>query len=366
LSKGYLAGKTPAQELALRSECFYPGRDITLLCGQRAVCVERVARRVVLASGEVLSYTHLVLATGARARQLRVEGAGLDNILPLRSHADAQAIHERLQAAHRVVVVGAGFIGLEVAVVARAMGREVHVIEFADRALKRSVSKEVADFLVEAQAKRGVAFSFSTGVASLLGENGKVVAVATSAGATIPADLVVVGVGVEPNVELAGNAGLQVDDGILVDAQLLTSDPAISAIGDCARFPAAFSPTPVRLESVQNAVDQARFVAARLAEKSAPDARYDKLPWFWSDQGEYRLQIAGVCATDDDAVLRGDVSQGKFSVLRFRGERLTAVESINNAADHMAARKLLTEAAIVSRSLAANASLKLSAAVCPA
>jgi 3-phenylpropionate/trans-cinnamate dioxygenase ferredoxin reductase subunit len=365
LSKGFLAGKTLAQELALRAESFYPQRDIALLCARRAVYIDRAAHRVVLESGQALRYAHLVLATGARARALRVPGAELDNVLPLRSHADARAIHARLRTARRVVVAGAGFIGLEVAVVARAMGCEVHVIEFADRALKRAVSREVGDFLVEAQASRGVTFSFSTGVASLAGDDGKVAAVATSTGTTVPADLVVVGVGVEPNVELAGDAGLQVDDGIVVDARLLTSDPAVSAIGDCARFPAAFSAAPVRLESVQNAVDQARFVAARLAGKSSPDARYDRLPWFWSDQGEYRLQIAGVCSADDDVVVRGDASQGRFSVLRFRGGRLTAVESINSAADHMAARKLLTEGTVLSRALAADASRKLAAAARP-
>jgi 3-phenylpropionate/trans-cinnamate dioxygenase ferredoxin reductase subunit len=166
-------------------------------------------------------------------------------------------------------------------------------------------------------------------------------------------------VGVEPNVELARDAGLAVNDGIVVNAELLTSDPAISAIGDCARFPADYCTAPVRLESVQNAVDQARCVAARLAGKAAPDARYNKLPWFWSDQGEYRLQIAGVSAAEDEAVVRGDIAQGRFSILRFRGERLTAVESINSAADHMAARKLLTEGASVSRSQATDISLKL-------
>lgn len=365
LSKGFLAGKTPAQELALRPESFYPGRDIALLSAQRVVHIDRVARRVALAGGRELPYGHLVLATGTRPRLLPVPGAELDNVVPLRSCADAQAIHAQLQTARHVVVIGAGFIGLEVAVVARAMGREVHVIEFADRALKRAVSKEVGGFLVEAQAQRGVVFSFSTGVASLAGDGGKVAAVVTHTGRAIPADLVVIGVGVEPNIELARGAGLAVDDGIVVNAQLLTSDPAISAIGDCARFPADYSPVPVRLESVQNAVDQARCVSARLAGKSAPDTRYDKLPWFWSDQGEYRLQIAGVSAADDDAVVRGDMSQGKFSVLRFRGERLTAVESINSAADHMAARKLLAEGTSVSRSQAADVSQKLAAVARP-
>ncbi|MBQ0918832.1 FAD-dependent oxidoreductase [Hydrogenophaga aromaticivorans] len=359
LSKGFLGGKTQEYELELRPESFYPGRGITLISAQRALRINRAERRVALADGRELSYRHLVLATGTRPRLLTVPGAELDNVLPLRSRADAQSIHAQLKTARRVVVVGAGFIGLEVAVIAQAMGCEVHVIEFADRALKRAVSKEVAEFLVKVQMQRGVTFSFSTGVASLAGDGTKVTAVVTDTGRTVPADLVVVGVGVEPNVELARDAGLAVNDGIVVNAELLTSDPAISAIGDCARFPADYCTAPVRLESVQNAVDQARCVAARLAGKAAPDARYNKLPWFWSDQGEYRLQIAGVSAAEDEAVVRGDIAQGRFSILRFRGERLTAVESINSAADHMAARKLLTEGASVSRSQATDISLKL-------
>lgn len=363
LSKGYLSGKTPTQELALRSEGFYTSRSISLLCGQRGQRIDRATNQLVLESGRTLGYEHLVLATGARPRPLVVPGIELENVMPLRSHADARAIRDRLQTARSVVVVGAGFIGLEVAVVANAMGRDVHVIEFADRALKRAVSSEVGGFLAEAQVRRGVRFSFSTGVSSLIGDKGRVTAVLTSAGTTIAADLVVVGVGVQPNVELASEAGLTVDEGIVVDAQLRTSDPLISAIGDCARFPANFCSNLVRLESVQNAVDQARFVAMRLTKKIAADLKYDKLPWFWSDQGEYRLQIAGVCSTDDEVVIRGDISKGKFSILRFRGESLTAVESVNSAADHMAARKLLAEGASISRSLAADATQKLSAIV---
>ncbi len=365
LSKGFLAGKTATQQLELRPEAFFPSRDIALLSSERVARIDRQARRVTLDSGRGLDYAQLVLAVGARARLLRIPGADLGHVFALRTRSDAQAIHAQLQQAQRVVVIGAGFIGLEVAVVARAMGRQVHVIEFADRALKRAASREVAGFLANALVQSGVTFSFSTCVVSLEGDNGKVGAVVTSMGQAIPADLVIVGVGVEPNIELARDAGLAVDDGIVVDAELLTSDPSISAIGDCARFPADFCRTSVRLESIQNAVDQARCVAARLAGKSALNAKYSKVPWFWSDQGAHRLQIAGVGGADDDAVVRGDMSQGKFSVLRFCDERLTAVESVNSAADHMAARKLIAEGSLISRSQAADASLTLSSLAHP-
>lgn len=358
LSKGFLAGKTQAQQIELRPGAFYAEQGIAVLAPERVTGVDRAARRVGLASGATLAYEHLVLATGARARIPAVPGANLQGILPLRSRADAQALLARLPQAPRLVVVGGGFIGLEVAVIGKAMGLDVRVIEFAERVLKRCVSAAVAGYLADAQASRGVQFSFETGVTAFTGSEGRVTGVQTSRGERFEADLVVVGVGVEPNVELARAAGLPVQDGIVVDAHLLTTDPAISAIGDCARYPAAWCAAPVRLESVQNAVDQARCVAARLAGKPEP---YAKVPWFWSDQGDNRLQIAGVAEAGDSAVLRGEPASGTFSVFRFRGGRLAAVESINSAGDHMAARKLLAAATPITPEQAADSGLKLAA-----
>jgi 3-phenylpropionate/trans-cinnamate dioxygenase ferredoxin reductase subunit len=302
------------------------------------------------------------LATGARARIPTVPGTDLPGILPLRSRSDAEAIQDLLPRVRRLVVVGGGFIGLEVAAMGADMGLDVRVIEFADRVLKRCVSAEVSAYLASAQARRGVQFSFDTGVAAFTGSEGRVTHVQTSRSDDFEADLVVVGVGVEPNVELAREAGLPVHDGIVVDAHLRTADPAISAIGDCARYPAAWSAAPVRLESVQNAVDQARCVAARLAGRGEP---YAKVPWFWSDQGDNRLQIAGVAEAGDSAVLRGDPASGKFSVFRFRAGRLTAVESINSAADHMATRKFLAAGTPVTPGQVADTSLKLTTLLAP-
>lgn len=356
LSKGFLLGKTTAQQLELRPAAFYAERGIELLAGERVTAIDRAARKVRLASGAVRAYGHLVLATGSRPRMPRIPGIDLAGVQALRTGADARGLLQRLGAARRLVVVGAGFIGLEVAVVARELGLEVDVLEFAERAMLRSVSEAVAAYLTGALVKRGVRFHFSTGAEAFGGEHGQVRTVLTNRGETLAADLVVVGAGVEPDDLLAREAGLRVQGGIVVDATLLTSDPAISAIGDCARFPAPYCEQPQRLESVQNAVDQARCVAARLAGRSAP---YDKVPWFWSDQGENRLQIAGVAEAADEAVLRGDVAGGKFSVLRLRGGRLAAVESINSAADHMAARKLLAARVTLTREQAADTSFKL-------
>lgn len=356
LSKGFLAGKTPAQQIELRPGGFYAERGIAVLAPERVTGLDRASRRIGLASGATLAYEHLVLATGARARVPPVPGADLQGVVSLRSRADAEVMLGLLSQARRLVVVGGGFIGLEVAVIGNAMGLDVRVIEFAERVLKRCVSADVAGYLADAQARRGVQFSFETGVTAFTGSDGRVTSVQTRRGDRFEADLVVVGVGVEPNVELARAADLPVQDGIVVDAHLLTTDPAISAIGDCARYPAAWSAAPVRLESVQNAVDQARCVAARLAGKPEP---YAKVPWFWSDQGDNRLQIAGVAEAGDSAVLRGDPASGKFSVFRFRSGRLSAVESINSTADHMAARKLLAAAAPITPNHAADASVKL-------
>lgn len=358
LSKGYLTGKTLAPQLELRPATFYTERNIELLAGERATAIERDTRRVRLASGAVRKYEHLVLATGARPRLPNVPGADLAGVQVLRTAADAQLLQQQLGAARRVVVVGAGFIGLEVAVVARDLGLEVDVLEFADRAMLRAVSAVTAQFFTDALARRGVRFHFGTAAEAFLGEGGRVRAVQTRGGASFVADLVVVGMGVDADDALARDAGLAVQGGIVVDDQLRTSDAAISAIGDCARFPADYCAAPVRLESVQNAVDQARCVAARLAGKPAS---YRKVPWFWSDQGENRLQIAGVAEAGDLAVVRGAIATGKFSVLRLREGRLTAVESVNSAADHMAARKLLAADIQLTPEQAADASVKLAA-----
>ena len=340
LSKGYLTGEVGADRLLLRREAFYVDRRIDLLAGERAVAIDRPGRRVRLASGGALAYDHLVLATGARDRPLPVPGAELDGVLRLRTRAEAELLRQRLAGGVRdAVVVGAGFIGLEFASVAAKLGARVHVIEMTRRPMARAVSPDVSAFFHAAHAGAGAGILFGATVARLVGADGRVAGVETGDGLRIPADLVVVGIGVVPNTELAAGAGLAVDDGIVVDEHLLTADPAISAVGDCAAYPSRFAAGRVRLESVQNAVDQARCVAARLAGR--PPAPYAAVPWFWSDQGKLRLQIVGLTAGHDVAVVRGDVEGGAFSVFCFRGRRLVGIESVNRPADHMAGRRLL-------------------------
>ena len=338
LSKAYLLGKMAEEGLRLRSEAFYARNAIDLLAGERVAAIDRAARRVRLANGKELGFDHLVLATGARNRPLPVRGADLDGVLYLRTLAEARDLKARIAGAREVVVVGAGFIGLEFAAVARQLGKEVHVVEATQRPMGRAVSAQMSWFFTERHMGWGAKLLLGAGVARILGQGGRVVAVEATDGQRLPADLVVVGIGVLPNAELAAEAGLAVQDGIVVDANLLTADPAISAIGDCARYPSRFAGAPARLESVQNAADQGRCVAARIAGRPAA---YDAVPWFWSDQGDLKLQIVGLTMGHDATALRGDPASGRFSVFCFRGGRLVGIESVNRPADHMAGRRLL-------------------------
>ena len=364
LSKAHLKAGAEDAQVHFRPDAFFAERAIELRAPERAAAIERAQHQVHLASGESLHYDHLVLATGTRPRRPAWPGIGLHGVLLLRTLEDARRVRAALEPAERIVVVGAGFIGLEVAATARAAGKHVTVIEFADRPLKRALSREMAAHLQRMHESRGVEFMMQTSVARIEGEGANVEAVVTERGQRIPADLVLIGIGVHPNTEIAQAAGLLVDDGIVVDSHLLTSDPSISAIGDCARYPSPHhSGGAVRLESVQNSVDHGRAVAARLAGKPAP---YDKLPWFWSDQGDLRVQMCGLAQETDDAVLRGSPEAGKFSVLRYRGDRLTAVETVNHPADHMAIRKVLAAGVSPSREQAADPAFKLNTLVAPA
>lgn len=360
LSKAYLTGKADADGVRLRPKHFFGEHRIELRAGARAAAIDRAGRRLVLASGERLAYDHLVLATGARNRALPVPGAGFDGVVQLRSLAEAEALRRRLDGdgrhgARRAVVVGGGFIGLEFAAVAAGHGLDVTVVEAAGRAMSRAVSAPVSAHFQAAHEGRGVRFLLGAAVVEILGAGGRVAGVATADGRHLPADLVLVGIGVIPNAELAAEAGLTAANGVAVDEHLLTRDPAISAIGDCAAFPCrhAADGATTRLESVQNAVDQARCVAARLAGRPAS---YASLPWFWSEQGPLKLQIAGLTAPNDRAVTRGDPAQGGsgFSVFRFRGAALVGVESVNRPLDHILARKLLAAGADLTPEQAAD------------
>jgi NADPH-dependent 2,4-dienoyl-CoA reductase/sulfur reductase-like enzyme len=337
LSKAYLMGKTTAEALTFRPEKFFADNRIELIAQTRVTAIDRTNKRVALSSGGALDYDHLVLAFGAHNRTLPIPGADLDGVFGLRTLADADAIGAMLADAHEIVVAGAGFIGLEFAAVASALGKSVHVLELADRTMARAISPAMSQLFADAHALWGVKIDFGQGLARIDGDGRRVTGVDTTDGRKRPADIVVFGIGVLPTVAVAAEAGLDIDNGIKVDAMLVTSDPTISAIGDCAAFPSPFADSYIRLESVQNAADQGRAVAARLMGKAAP---YSAVPWFWSDQRDLKLQIAGLSIGADRTVVVGNPEERRMSVLCFKRDKLIAVESVNRGSDHVAARKI--------------------------
>ena len=337
LSKAYLKGDGRADSLMFRPDKFYRDQNIELIA-DRAVSIDRGARRLLLASGTSRDYGHLVLATGARNRLLDIPNANLANVRYLRILDESEALRKQIASGQRVVVIGAGFIGLEFAATARIKGLEVDVAELASRVMGRAVTAEISDYFQERHTAAGIRIHLGVQATSIEADGTKVTGVSLSDGRHLPADLVVVGVGVLPNVELAAEAGLPVASGIIVDEQLLTSDPNISAIGDCALFASPRFGGSLRLESVQNATDHARCVAARLTG----DAKtYDGLPWFWSDQADDKLQIAGLTTGYDRVVVRGDRAQRSFSAFCYKAGQLVGIESVNRAADHVFGRKIL-------------------------
>lgn len=336
LSKTFL--KSPAEGLQLhRAESWFDEAGITLHRADPAVAIDRVGRRVTLRSGRQLPYGHLVLATGTRARHLPHLPAGLSNVAVLRTAADAVRFRERLPAMTRLTVVGGGFIGLEVAATARALGKEVEVLESAPRLLMRSVSPELAGHVLQTHRDSGIVLRLGVAVGTFEVEGDRLRAL-TVDGERLPVDTLLLGIGALAEHTLATQAGLPCDNGIVVDAQMRTSDPHILAIGDCTNFPEPTSGRRLRLESVQNANDQAKTALATLT--GAP-LDHQALPWFWSEQGSLRLQMAGLMPADGLRHRRPGASAASFSLLHYAGERLVCVESVNAPLDHMAARKLL-------------------------
>ncbi|MGY8661907.1 FAD-dependent oxidoreductase [Bradyrhizobium sp. UFLA05-109] len=337
LSKAYIKGSAGPESLMFRPEKFYQDQKIELIAG-RATSIDRAGRKVHLASGDTLDYGHLVLATGARNRLLDLPNANLPDVKYLRILDESGALRKIIPSKTRVVVIGAGFIGLEFASTARIKGLEVDVLELAPRVMARAVTAEVSEYFQERHREAGIRIHLGVQATSIEADGGKVTGVSLSDGRHLPADLVVVGVGVLPNIELAAEAGLPVASGIIVDEYLLTADPNISAVGDCALFASPRFGGSLRLESVQNATDHARCVAARL---TGDRKVYDGQPWFWSDQGDDKLQIAGLTTGYDRVVLRGDPTKKVFSAFCYKGDKLLGIESINRAGDHMFGRRLL-------------------------
>jgi 3-phenylpropionate/trans-cinnamate dioxygenase ferredoxin reductase subunit len=335
LSKAFL--KEPAHALLpLRPESFYAKNNVALRLGVPAAAIEPGVIR--LSDGGSVPFDKVVVATGARPRLPPIPGIDLAGVHTLRNAADARALRTALYAANDVVVVGGGFIGLEIAATARLLGKTVTVLEAAGRLMGRAVAPEISAHFLALHRGWGTDVRLDTAIGTIIGEAGRVVAVTDAAGKRIPADLVVVGIGVVPNIELATAAGVAAENGIPVDPFMQTSNPAILAIGDCVSFHHWATGKRERLESVQNAVDQGKTAAATIVGK--PEA-YRAVPWFWSDQGDVKLQMVGIPHGATHSVLRGKPEAGAFSVFHYLGDRLIAIDSVNRAGDHVVGRRLL-------------------------
>ncbi|MCE0763343.1 FAD-dependent oxidoreductase [Pseudonocardia kujensis] len=339
LSKEFLGPGAGAAQ-PLRSRSFFTDQEIDLRLGTAAVALHPAERCLEFSDGRTIGYTHLVLALGSTVRNLQVPGVGLDGVARLATLTDAARVRKRLATARHVVLVGGGFLGLEIAAACVGAGRAVTLVEPQDRVLTRAVAPAVSDAVQRAHTQAGTVLRLGTGVERFVGRNGRIQAVILADGSEIPADLVVVAVGALANSGLAERAGLAVDNGVLVDPWLRTSDPAIFAVGDCASHPDRERAVARRVECVQNALDQARHVASTITRGIGEP--YDKVPWFWTHQFDLRVQTVGLGFADDVCVVLGEPDEASFSVCRFHHDRLVAVESVNRPQDHIAARRLLS------------------------
>lgn len=360
LSKDYLAGKLEAERLMFRPASFYEAQNIDMRLGVAATRIDRSGKTVHLDDGNTLAWSGLALTTGTRVREINAPGADLPGVHYLRSIADVDAIRAEMEAVKTIVVIGGGFIGLEVAAVARAAKKQVTVLEMQDRVMPRVVSPTVSEFYQRFHKRRGVNIVTGARVASLADHAGRVGAVVCQDSSEYPAELVIVGIGVLPNVELAEACGLACANGIVVDEMARTSDPAIVAAGDVTNHFNPLLRRRLRLESVQNAVDQAKTAAATLQGREQP---YAQVPWFWSDQFDLKMQMTGISDGYDVEVVRGNLKENAFSVFYFREGRLVAVDSINRPADHVTSRRLLQKGNTLSREQAADPDFDLKAAM---
>jgi 3-phenylpropionate/trans-cinnamate dioxygenase ferredoxin reductase component len=357
LSKAFLAGTCDLSQITFQNVDFFQREKIELIAGRSVTSIDRGSHTIRTDDGDGLQYEHLVLAVGARVRKLPFQVDSTSGLHYLRTLADAQALRQALPTASNIVVIGAGFLGLEFASIAVAAGKQVTVVETSNEIMGHAVSPIVAQAFRRHHEAKGMKFLFGDSVSGLQTASGRITGARTPSGQILPTEMIVVCIGVVPNVELAAQAELPVNNGIVVDSCLRTVDPAIFALGDCATFPTRFSNEPCRLESIQNAMDQARHLALTIASKS--DGSFDALPWFWSDQGGLKLQIAGLRRGVDQSVVRGNIDSKRFSVFGFRQDRLIAVESVASPGDHMAARRLLAGGTKVSAEMVADPSVSL-------
>ncbi|WP_167042095.1 FAD-dependent oxidoreductase [Salinibacterium sp. ZJ454] len=361
LTKGYLTDDMLSDELAFRAEAWWAGSTVERHLGTAVVAVDADAHTVTTEDGGTISYGTLVWSAGGEARRLPTPGAQLDGVHVVRKLSDAEHVKRLVATTRKAVVIGGGYIGLETGASLRKLGIEVTVVEALDRLLQRVTGEDIAAYIKAKHEREGVEFLLGTGVSEILGEDGHVTGVQLTSGRVLPAELVIVGIGLIPNVQQLADAGAEVGNGVLVDKFCRTTLPDVYAIGDCASFESDWVPDDrLRLESVQNANDQAKAVANTLLGRPQP---YDALPWFWSHQYDDRLQTAGVLTGYDSAVLRGDPATGKFSVVYMRGDTVAAVDAINNVKDYAQAKSLIGRTVAADDSRLADSAVPLKAFV---
>lgn len=338
LSKAYMKGELAEERLYFKPAAWYEDQKIDTVLSVRATEIDRSAQTVSLEHGGSVAYDALIIATGSRPRALPIDGADLDGVFDLRDLSDVDRIRPRMISGQKLVIIGAGYIGLEAAAVARQLGIDVMVLEMADRVLARVTSPIMSQFFYDEHTRQGAEIRTGAMVSALKGADGKVSSAVLADGTELEADIVLVGIGILPNVELAEAAGLACSNGILTDRDARTNDPRIFAAGDCAARMLVHYGRKGRLESVHNAIEQAKLAAAAIMGKPRPA---EDCPWFWSDQYDLKLQIAGLSQDYDETVLRGDPEARKFAVFYLQNGKLIAVDAVNSPPEFLASKKLI-------------------------
>ena len=344
LSKAYMKGELPEERLFFKPSAWYEDNGVDLKLSMRAHAIDRSAREVHIDAGGKVAYDALILATGSRPRALPCPGGDLANVFELRTLADVERIRPTLIAGRRIVIIGAGYIGLEAAAVARQLDLDTTVLEMAPRVLARVTSPLMSEFYETEHRAQGVDIRCNTRVEALIGEDGAVTGAQLADGSVLPADIVLVGIGIVPNEELAADAGIACNNGILVDRDARTNDPRIFAAGDCARRPLVHYGRDGRLESVHNAIEQGKLAAAAILGRDRPP---EDAPWFWSDQYDLKLQIAGLSEGYDEIAVRGDPATRKFAAFYLKNGALIAVDAVNAAPEFLASKRLIAAGARV-------------------
>ena len=355
LSKKYLKSELSAERLFVKPKNFYSQAHVNTILNTRVTAIDPIKKFARLSNGDCINYTKLVLATGSRPRLLDTPGIDLDGIHYLRNIDDADQIRSKMSAGKRMVVIGAGYIGLEVASVAVKQGLDVTVIEMQDRVMSRVVSPELSNFYQQVHLKNGVNLLFNRSAKAFSGKD-KVDTILLSSSETLPADIVVIGVGILPNTELATECGIETSNGIVVDEYCRTSDPNIYAIGDCTFHPNALLGYKLRLESVHNALEQAKTAANNICGETCA---YAEIPWFWSDQYDLKLQICGLSTDYDQTVVRGNPDNNAFSCLYLRDETIISIDAVNRPKDFIQSKALIAQKAKINLAKLANEKIQL-------